>query len=262
MDTRNIKIRVVTSYASLGTTGRFYIVVGTDGSVLARIRGARHAEEARAWFWRGRGLSDFAGSLNADALAGASGMERAIAMARAGRTSLPQLPLDGGESAARVARAPSGGRAVPNDLVMQPDLFASPADISATPDGVPVQDAQREAPAPVRHLTPEEAPVSRIQYQGIRATDREDSYLYWVATPEDERQAVTEGLSFSPSAPLLLTERPGAAYFLSLVLDDDMAPEDVALLRIRRYLVETLLEPDADTSRRAGAMCYLLTGGP
>ncbi|GBQ63234.1 hypothetical protein AA103196_0533 [Ameyamaea chiangmaiensis NBRC 103196] len=138
----------------------------------------------------------------------------------------------------------------------------APTDASAAATA-PEAPALAEPPPPVSGLlSPDDVPVaSMAQFQGFRGSDPADSYLYWVATSEQAEAVTVDGLPYGPDSPVLLTERPGVAYFLSLILDDDVPPDAVAVLRVRRLLVEPHLEPDPDTTRRADATCYRLASG-
>ncbi len=72
------------------------------------------------------------------------------------------------------------------------------------------------------------------------------------------------GLPCSFDDPIILTERGGIPYWMSVLAEDfdDIldGPAAVTVLRVRRRAVQNALESDADSSRAAQAPCYLLTG--
>ena len=115
-----------------------------------------------------------------------------------------------------------------------------------------------------RLLDPSDVLLQRIDPRNLRATDRADAYLYHVTNGPDAELALKQGLLVSTSDPMILTERQGVGYWLSVLAEDyDYildGPADFVVLRLRRMTVEELLEPDPHASRSAGCPCYLLTG--
>jgi hypothetical protein len=121
-------------------------------------------------------------------------------------------------------------------------------------------------PAGPYHLDPQTVLLQRVDHRNLRPTDRSDSYLYHITNGGEAAAALENGLVVSAQDPIILTERQGVAYWLSVLAEDfDVildGPADFVVLRLRRIAVELLLEPDPDASRSAGCGCYLLTGGP
>ncbi|WP_419731077.1 hypothetical protein [Lichenicola sp.] len=108
--------------------------------------------------------------------------------------------------------------------------------------------------------------LQQVDHRNLRPTDRTDAYLYHVTNRGEANTALENGLVVSAQDPIILTERPGVAYWLSVLAEDfDFildGPADFVVLRMRRFAIEALLEPDPHASRSAGCACYLLTGGP
>ena len=244
------------------------------GHVLRRILGARDMPGALALYWRGLGAALPGVTMSKD-------LERRIRQVRAAtvRSEMhtPELPfesqpVEAAHRASRRGRPPRAQAQVP-----QSDLFGE-ALLPGGPDTSPAVDPA-VAP-PESELPSEPAPAIREPYTldahlvglqrvdagNLRPTDRTDTYLYHVTNGTDARAALGSGLLVSASDPMILTERQGVAYWLSVLAEDyDYildGPADFVVLRLRRTAVEELLETDPRASRSAGCPCYLLTGGP
>lgn len=200
------------------------------------------------------------------------------------------------EQAAPARRpAPAGKRRDPKPIAPTGDLFdpsATDAPATATgtaqpepeaafepapeaapePEAAPKPEAPPEPETPpepdVRgpfHLDPDAVLLQQVDHRNLRPTDRSDSYLYHVTNRAEATTALQSGLVVSAHDPVILTERQGVAYWLSVLAEDfDVildGPADFVVLRMRRLAVDGLLEPDPDASRSAGCSCYLLTGG-
>lgn len=179
----------------------------------------------------------------------------------------------------------------PAPLVPQTDLFATDdADTTAAgvtpehepepdPEPVPVPEPDALAVEPAiapkrppalpkdpepRVLTAEAVMLQRVDPRQLRPTDRTDSYLYHITNGPDAEVTLRQGLVVSANDPMILTERQGVSYWLSVLAEDyDYimdGPADFVVLRLRRLAVEELLEPDPHATRSAGCPCYLLTG--
>lgn len=150
-----------------------------------------------------------------------------------------------------------------------PEPAPAPAPASAVeepkpePNPEPIPEPDMSAPY---HLDPQTVMLQQVDHRNLRPNDRTDSYLYHVTNRAEAKVALDNGLVVSAQDPVILTERPGVAYWLSVLAEDfDFildGPADFVVLRMRRFAVETLLEPDPHASRSAGCACYLLTGGP
>lgn len=199
---------------------------------------------------------------------------------RARRTARPKAPHDdlfeSGSEDAPATDLPPDAEAVAD---IEPVAAPVPEPVAAVeqehePDPEPEPAAeQAPAPEPVRpgppanyHLDPQEVVVQLVDHRNLRPTDRSDSYLYHVTTRSEANPALRNGVVVSANDPIILTERQGVAYWLSVLADDfDYildGPADFVVLRMRRFAVEGLLEADPYASRSAGCSCYLLTGGP
>ena len=148
-----------------------------------------------------------------------------------------------------------------------PEPRPEPAIVPEPPPGPrpePVRQPEPDAQAPY-HLDPHAVLLQQVDHRNLRPTDRSDSYLYHVTNRGEATSALRNGLVVSAHDPVILTERQGVAYWLSVLAEDfDVildGPADFVVLRMRRFAVESLLEPDPDASRSAGCSCYLLTGG-
>ncbi|WP_428390277.1 hypothetical protein [Lichenicoccus sp.] len=220
-----------------------------DGKLLRTIMGARHGQEALALYWRG------AGAQLPGAVTGRD-MELRLRGAHAlVKLPTPELPLDRetGEEIARPRPYARRTRAKPALDAEQSDLFTDTSpEPPPTPPEPPVLDADSVS-------------LQRVDARTLRPSDRADGYLYHVTNAADAAVALRDGLGVSGSDPLILTERQGVAYWLSVLAEDyDYildGPADFVVLRLRRQPVEELLETDAHASRSAGCPCFLLTGG-
>lgn len=167
------------------------------------------------------------------------------------------------------APAPSVDQAPPApEFVVQPEPVVQAEPVAepgfiAAPEPEPAPEP--ELPGPY-HLDPGAVMLQQVDYRNLRPTDRADAYLYHVTNRGEANTALENGLVVSAQDPIILTERPGVAYWLSVLAEDfDFildGPADFVVLRMRRFTVEELLEADPHASRSAGCACYLLTGGP
>lgn len=232
-----------------------------QGRPRARIA-AKNGPQALTLFWRRRGRQIMSESLpNADPVAT---LRRNFDMARI-RPDTAELPLPEptpGNGAAqpspRRTRTPRPARDA--ETSGQNDLFASPPTINPPPPAPP----KPRAPPPrrqVAHLDAEALQLARIHYRGLQASDPADSYLYHITTEQNAEAALRDGVSISRRHPLLLTERGGVPYWLALLADDDDASAaDIVVLRMKRFMVDDLIEDDPDSTRSSGSPSYLLTG--
>ncbi len=167
------------------------------------------------------------------------------------------------EPAVEVAAAPEP---VPNPE-SEPEPLPEPVPGPELAPASGGKERRKPEPAPrtAYHLDPGAVPMQPVDYRNLRSTDRADSYLYHVTNRTEANGALRNGLVVSAQDPIILSERPGVAYWLSVLAEDyDVildGPADFVVLRIRRHAVDELLEPDPDASRSAGCACYLLTGG-
>ncbi|MFS3134382.1 hypothetical protein ACLRDC_03250 [Gluconacetobacter sacchari] len=221
-----------------------------QGHRQARIA-ARNGPQALALFWRRRGRRILAESLpDPDPIVT---LRRNFDMARI-RPDTAELPLPEPASARpsshptpRRPRAPRPARE-PADTG-QNDLFAAPPPTAPPP--------RRQ----VTHLDAESLQLARIHYRGLQASDPADSYLYHITTEENAEAILRDGISISRRHPLLLTERGGVPYWLALLADDDdTGTADVAVLRMKRFMIDDLIEDDPDSTRSSGSPGYFLTG--
>ena len=275
-----------------------------NGQVLRRISSARDAGEAMMHYWRAAAADARFGAIMSDEPPADATLRRRIDRVRAargrgaggraamqtGELPLPEPPPDADpadvETAAvaprpaRARRRPATANPPEQDLFAEGDEAVPPqtaaADVRAEPEAAPMQEPE-PAPEPepeikpepasrtVHHLDPQVAPLQPVDHRTLRPTDRADSFLYHVGTRAEADNALRNGLVVSAQDPVILTERPGVPYWLSMLAEDyDVimdGPADFVVLRIRRHAVTELLEPDPDASRSAGCSCYLLTGG-
>lgn len=196
----------------------------------------------------------------------------------------PDAEREAKSSALQIGR--SRARRAPA-LVPQTDLFPPEASREAPPEThtqahadetraepSEAEPAEAMAAAPARRRAPRDSEprilsaetvmLQRVDFRQLRPTDRADSYLYHITNGPDAEVALRQGLVVSASDPMILTERQGVSYWLSVLAEDyDYimdGPADFVVLRLRRIAVEELLEPDPDATRSAGCPCYLLTG--
>ena len=253
------------------------------GRVLRRIGTARCATEAVAHYWRAVGCDAKFAPAMAEPPSDARLRRRIEAARSRGRSALHvdmqthELPLpDPGGQPAATSRPVSRQRRTRVPEHAEPDLFgtAEPDAVAAATEPEPVlapvtePDPPREpeASSGSYHLDPHAVLLQQVDPRNLRPTDRNDSYLYHITNGVEAATALENGLTVSSQEPIILTERQGVAYWLSVVAEDfDVildGPADTVVLRLRRIAVESLLEPDPDASRSAGCACYLLTGGP
>ncbi len=145
-----------------------------------------------------------------------------------------------------------------------------PQEIRDTPPApvasAPVAPAPKAGAEPGRPLTisASDAALAIVNPHPIRANDRPDGYLYHLTSPNEAKLLLQSGLPCSFDDPIILTERGGIPYWMSVLAEDvdDIldGPAAVTVLRVRRRAVQNAIESDADSSRAAQAPCYLLTG--
>jgi len=110
--------------------------------------------------------------------------------------------------------------------------------------------------------------LTRVDVRHLRAGEGADAYLYHVTTQADLETIQARGtIVFSPRAPLVLTERPGVPPWLANMMEimesDDPAghiADMPVVLRVKRFVIDELLEHDPDRTRRYGVSFFLLTG--
>jgi hypothetical protein len=160
------------------------------------------------------------------------------------------------------AAAPHG-EAAPEPLVVSP---MAPPEASPTPVAAPRTSVADALPAaePPPMLLPEMAMLRTVNPRDFRPNDRPDAYLYHITTRPDADTALEAGLPLSAADPVILTERGGVSYWLSVLSEDfdyilDQPPE-LVVLRLRRQAVQDLLEPDPSGSDDPRRATYLLTG--
>jgi hypothetical protein len=258
------------------TRSRGFRIEDETGRVLRKIHGARTPQEAVALYWR------VVGAAMPEAMMGKDldrRISRARAMASRGAMQTQELPFEpippGDETEAAEEGSPASfpvrrGRLRKTSApVPQIDLFGGDETAAAPSTDAPPAEVQ-PAPSPEarpepRFLDVETIMLQRVDPRNLRSTDRADGYLYHVTNSPDAETALRQGLAVNPFDPMILTERQGVAYWLSVVAEDyDYimdGPADFVVLRMRRLAVDELLEPDAHASRSAGCPCYLLTGG-
>lgn len=252
------------------------------GRVLRRIGSARSPAEALAHYWRAIGRDAKFAPAMAEPPSDAR-LRRRIEAARSRGRDAPhadmqtrELPLpDPGEQPAPAPRPARRQRRV-QATNREPDLFgpaepdrlptaAEPEPEPAAPLVEPAPPRDAEAPSGSFHLDPHATLLQQVDPRNLRPSDRNDSYLYHVTNDTEAAAALEGGLMVSAQDPIILTERQGVQYWLSVVAEDfDVildGPANLAVLRLRRIAVESLIEQDPDASRSAGCACYLLTGG-
>ncbi|GBQ28664.1 hypothetical protein AA13594_1074 [Gluconacetobacter azotocaptans DSM 13594] len=237
-----------------------------QGRQVARIA-ARRDTQALALYWRGRGCRELAGIL--PGYGPEDRLRRSIDMARSRLSSddMRELPLPEG-AADRQPPRPRVPRAVrrPAISTAQDDLFQTrtPAEPAAV---APAPAPPATPPRRVAHLDAGEIQLARVHYRGLQPSDPPDSFLYHIASSRHAEQMLRDGLDLNPRQPLPLTERGGVPYWLSLLVDDadvmmdGAEEEDIAVLRLKRFMVDDLIEDDPDATRSSGVACYFLTGG-
>ncbi|WP_244191791.1 hypothetical protein [Komagataeibacter swingsii] len=172
---------------------------------------------------------------------------------RKGRMAeLPFAALARSRRPRRASRRPDAPPATPPGGG-QPDLFAAPM-----PGIRPV----------LTYLDTAAIGLGRVDVRQWRAGAEADGYLYHVTTQADLETIQARGtIVFSPRAPLVLTERPGVAPWLANMMEvmetDDMAGHTAdipVVFRVKRFVIDELLEHDPDRTRRHGVSFFLLTG--
>ena len=268
--------RVRASAYANAPSGIFHIK-DASGATLRTIRGARHGQEALALYWRALGSTLPGGTMN-DTL---GRRIRAHRHPKHDAMQTPQLPFEEDLSAEEAASRQASAQTLAqprrrdphpaSDPVSQTDLFDGSAGGDADepePSPAPSDDAPA-LPAPSRPephlLDPEEIMLQQVDARNLLPTDRADNYLYHVTNGPDAELALRQGFMVSASDPIILTERQGVSYWLSMLADDyDYildGPASFVVLRLRRLAVEALLELDPQATRSASCPCFLLTGG-
>ena len=185
----------------------------------------------------------------------------------------PEATRSGDEAAAIVDAAPdqpaadTPAEAVPSAPAESLGNIPASDERVIEPDLPPAEPAPKtDSPAPTRPLviTASDAALAIVNPHPIRANDRPDGYLYHLASPNEAKVLLKSGLPCSFDDPIILTERGGIPYWLSVLSEDfdDIldGPAAVTVLRVRRRAVQNAIESDADSTRAAQAPCYLLTG--
>ncbi|MHC0614359.1 hypothetical protein LV478_05775 [Komagataeibacter oboediens] len=175
-----------------------------------------------------------------------------MAQRRKGR--MAELPFASLMRSRKPAKARQRGDAPPAaHATGQPDLFAAPL--------------QGIAHA-LTYLDIGAIGLTRVDVRHLRAGEGADAYLYHVTTQADLETIQARGtIVFSPRAPLVLTERPGVPPWLANMMEI-MESADPAghtadmpvVLRVKRFVIDELLEHDPDRTRRYGVSFFLLTG--
>lgn len=177
-------------------------------------------------------------------------------------TSEPDVPSAATETVLPEAETTPEPEPEP-EVAAESEAVAEP-EPEATPEPEAVSEPEPDVRGPF-HLDPDAVLLQQVDHRNLRPTDRSDSYLYHITNRAEATTALQSGLVVSAHDPVILTERQGVAYWLSVLAEDfDVildGPADFVVLRMRRLAVEALLEPDPDASRSAGCSCYLLTGG-
>ncbi|MCQ8239431.1 hypothetical protein [Rhizosaccharibacter radicis] len=204
----------------------------------------------------------------------AAGSEESPPHRAAGRgRPTPSAPASDRRAVDAVARRPdmpdrpAGNDAAADDAAngsMARDGSApGPDDAGNRPVAVTGPDRDHPA-ADESRLDPREIMLQAVDPRGIRAADRQDAWLYLVTTGMDAHVLLRDGLPVSRIDPPVLSERPAVPSRLAALAEDaDLSSHrgmELKVLRVRRYAVEEMLEPDPDASRAAGHPCFLLTG--
>ena len=136
--------------------------------------------------------------------------------------------------------------------VPQPDLFAAPAPVGRR----------------LTYLDNAALGLAQVNMRGWQSGNGPDSYLYHVTNSNDLETILARGtVLFSPRSPLVLTERPGVALWLANMMEV-MEPDTIVghsgeipvVFRVKRFVIDDLLEHDPDRTRRYGVSFFLLTG--
>ena len=284
---RRVRARV-DNYVDRQASGKVFRIENENGKLLRKVRDARHPQEAVALYWRAVGTAMPEAMMGKD-------LDRRINRARAAidhdSMRTPELPFepdppideiipaqdtdeafseDGGAFRNRRGRPRRSATPLPQTDLFDEQAAAEPVD---APPAEPVLSPEPEPePGPETTHGPEPRLIDaqavmlqQVDGRNLRATDRADSYLYHVTNGPDAETVMRNGLTVSTSDPMILTERQGVGYWLSVLAEDyDYimdGPADFVVLRMRRMAVEDLLEHDPHASRSAGCPCYLLTGG-
>ncbi len=107
-----------------------------------------------------------------------------------------------------------------------------------------------------------------VSARSLRPDDGPDGYLYHITTAAGMDTLRARGtLLFSPRAPLALTERPGVLPWLANmmeVMESDCEAghraDSPVVFRVKRFVIDRLLEHDPDRTREYGVSFFLLTG--
>ncbi|MCE2565376.1 hypothetical protein [Komagataeibacter sp. FNDCF1] len=166
---------------------------------------------------------------------------------------LPLAPLPRARRPKRHRPGPDAPPAsAPSAALPQPDLFAAP----------------QVAGSRLTYLDNATLGLARVDMRGWRPGDGPDSYLYHVTQRDGMATIEARGtIVFSPRAPLVLTERPGVGPWLANMMEV-MEPDEIAghsdetpvVFRVKRFVIDELLEHDPDRTRRYGVSFFLLTG--
>ncbi|AZV39163.1 hypothetical protein CFR75_07680 [Komagataeibacter xylinus] len=171
---------------------------------------------------------------------------------RKGRMSgLPLIPTAPRHPRRRRPAAPPA--APPAPTVAQPDLFAT---------------ATTGRPHALTYLDVAGLGLTVVPVRTLRPDDGPDGYLYHITTAAGMDMLRARGtLLFSPRAPLALTERPGVLPWLANmmeVMESDCEAghraDSPVVFRVKRFVIDRLLEHDPDRTREYGVSFFLLTG--
>ncbi|AQU88991.1 hypothetical protein B0W47_09365 [Komagataeibacter nataicola] len=135
----------------------------------------------------------------------------------------------------------------------QPDLFAG---------------ATTDRPHALTYLDITALGLAVVPVHALRPDDGPDGYLYHITTAAGLDMLRARGtLLFSPRAPLVLTERPGVLPWLANMMEvmesDSEAghrSDSPVVFRVKRFVIDRLLEHDPDQTREYGVSFFLLTG--
>ncbi|WP_244192137.1 hypothetical protein ACM0P6_09765 [Komagataeibacter sucrofermentans] len=143
--------------------------------------------------------------------------------------------------------------APPPPVVPQPDLFAT---------------ATTDRPHALTYLDVATLGLALVPARSLRPDDGPDGYLYHITTAAGLDTLRARGtVLFSPRAPLVLTERPGVLPWLANmmeVMESDCEAghrsDSPVVFRVKRFVIDRLLEHDPDRTREYGVSFFLLTG--
>ncbi|WP_242621731.1 hypothetical protein [Komagataeibacter xylinus] len=167
-------------------------------------------------------------------------------------TGLPLIPTAPRHPRRRRPAAPPAPPPPPGARA-QPDLFAA---------------AAADRPHALTYLDIAGLGLAVVPARTLRPDDGPDGYLYHITTTTGMDTLRARGtLLFSPRAPLVLTERPGILPWLANmmeVMESDCEAghraDSPVVFRVKRFVIDRLLEHDPDRTREYGVSFFLLTG--